>query len=257
MKDYYKILGVAKNATPAEIKSAYKKLAMKHHPDRGGDNALFQDIAEAYNILSDETKRAEYDNPHSGIHININNNPFGSNFNFGNDIFNQFFQQHARQHRPQHRVTVWIGLDTAIIGGKQVVALATQNGRSTVEINIPQAVSDGESVKYVGIAPGGLDLIITFKIQPHPRWERKGLDLWTTADMNFWQLILGTTGTINTITGNSLNFNVPARTKPNAVLRLKGQGVRSNQAVGDMFIRLQATMPDVIPNEVINIISAL
>lgn len=258
MKDYYKILNVAKSATADEIKQAYKKLAMKHHPDRGGDAAMFQDISEAYNILSDDNKRAEYDNPNSGIHINVNHgNPFGHNFNFGNDAFQQFFDQHHQQHRPQQRLTLWIGLDTAIVGGKQVIAIATQQGRTTVEISIPPAVDDGASVRYPGIAAGGLDIIITFKIHPHPKWERKGLDLWTIVDADFWQLIIGSSATVNTILGNALTFTIPPKSNPGTILRLKGQGVQAKGANGDLYIRLQATMPANIPTEIIEILDKL
>jgi len=256
MKDYYKILGIAKNATDADIKKAYRTLAMKHHPDRGGDVTAFQEIEEAHRVLGDSQKRAEYDNPQSHVHINFGrNNPFegsGPNHGMFDDIFQQHFNQH---HRPQQRLTLWIGLDVAIQGGLQIVAIASKQGRSTVEINVPPAVDDGASIRYPGVAPGGTDLTITFRIHPHPRWERRGLDLWTTVDADFWQLITGASSTLNTILGRSINFTIPARTKPGTGLRLRGQGIKTAHAVGDIYVRLQATMPEHIPCEIIDILN--
>ena len=258
MKDYYHILGIAKNATTDEVKQAYKKLAMKHHPDRGGDAGMFQDISEAYSTLSDAAKRAEYDNPrtNSGVHVNFSHgSPFGNDF--ASAAFQQFFNQHHQQQKPQQRLTLWIGLDVAIQGGKQTIVVATHQGRSTIEIDIPVAIADGSAVRYPGIAQGGLDIIITFRVHPHPKWERKGLDLWTVVDADFWQLITGGNGIVNTVLGNALTFTIPPKSNPNAILRLKGQGIQTNAASGDMYIRLQATMPANIPTEILEILSSL
>jgi DnaJ-class molecular chaperone len=253
MTDYYAALGVPKTATSDEIKKAFRRLASTHHPDKGGDTQKFQAIQEAYATLGDEQKRAEYDNPRpqfSGF-------PGGVNINdiFGQMFGQQFAQQHQHPRRGHVRMTLWISLLDVATGGKRTVSLGTQSGVSAVEIEIPMGIMDGDNVQYEGIGPGGSDLVVQFKVTPDRKWQRDGLNLAQEVRIDIWNLILGGELTIDTLTGKTLSTQVPARTQPGTVLRLKGQGLRDRAGqIGDIMVRVQAQIPENIPPEIIDAI---
>jgi DnaJ-class molecular chaperone len=256
MTDYYAALGVPKTATADEIKKAFRKLASQHHPDKGGDTQKFQAIQQAYATLGDEQKRAEYDNPRpqfSGFH----GHPGGVNINdiFGQMFGQQFAQQHQHPRRSHVRMTLWILLLDVATGGKRTVSLGTQSGVSAVEIEIPLGINDGDNVQYEGIGPGGSDLVVQFKVTPDRKWQRDGLNLAQEVRIDIWNLILGGELTIDTLTGKTLSTQVPARTQPGTVLRLKGQGLRDRAGqIGDIMVRVQAQIPENIPPEIIDAI---
>ena len=257
MTDYYAALGVTKTATADEIKRAFRKLASQHHPDKGGDTQKFQAIQEAYATLGDEQKRAEYDNPRpqfSGF-SGFQGAPGGVNIN---DIFGQMFgQQFAQQHprRSHVRMTLWITLLDVATGGKRTVSLGTQGGVSAVEIEIPLGINDGDNVQYEGIGPGGADLVVQFRISPDRVWQRDGLNLTQEVRIDIWNLILGRELTVDTLTGRTLSARVPARTQPGTTLRLKGQGLQDRSGnVGDIFVRIQTFLPEIIAPEIIEAI---
>ena len=255
MTDHYAALGVPRTATAAEIKQAFRKLASQHHPDKGGDTAKFQGIQAAYAVLGDEQKRAEYDNPQP---------QFGGFGGFGggpqfNDIFSQMFggagfgQQHPRRNHV--RMTLYISLLDVAQGGKKAVAVATSQGQSTVELDVPLGLDDGDNIQYGGLAPGGQDLVITFRIRPEPAWHRDGLNLTVDHSISVWDLILGTDITVNNILGHSLTVKVPPRCQANAVLRLRSQGLRDRRgAQGDMFVKLNARIPATLAPELVEAI---
>jgi len=245
MTDYYATLGVARTASADEIKRAFRKLASQHHPDKGGDTKKFQEIQAAYETLGDEQKRASYNNPQPQM-------PFGqggfnsAHFNL-NEIFGQMFGQHMhQQQRGNVRMSLWISLADAIRGGAKTVSVSTSAGTTTVQIDIPRAIQDGDNVQYNGIAPGGMDLIIQFRITPDAAWRRDDLNLHSEYKATVWQLILGADIEIVTPTGSTLSVAVPARTQPGSVMRLKGQGLtgRTGQK-GDILIRMQARIPEI------------
>jgi len=257
MTDHYATLGVAKTATADEVKRAFRKLASQHHPDRvGGDTQKFQAIQEAYATLGDEQKRSEYDNPRpqfSGFH----GHPGGVNINdiFGQMFGQQFAQQHQHPRRSHVRMTLWITLLDVATGGRRTVSLGTQAGVSAVEIDIPLGINDGDNVQYEGIGPGGSDLVVNFRISPDRTWQRDGLNLTMEVRLDIWSLILGGELTIDTLTGKTLTVGVPERTQPGTSLRLKAQGLQDrNGNVGDIFVRVQATIPLTIAPEILDAI---
>ena len=257
MTDYYAALGVPKTATADDIKRAFRKLASQHHPDKGGDTQKFQAIQQAYATLGDEQKRAEYDNPRPQF-SGFQGHPGGLNIN---DIFGQMFgqgfgqQQHQHPRRSHVRMTLWISLLDVATGGKRTVSLGTQAGVSAVEIEIPLGINDGDNVQYEGIGPGGSDLVVQFKITPDRVWQRDGLNLLQEVRIDIWDLILGGELTIDTLTGKTLSTQVPARTQPGTVLRLKAQGLRDRAGqTGDIMIRVQAQIPENIAPEIIDAI---
>ena len=256
MTDYYAALGVPKTATADDIKRAFRRLASQHHPDKGGDTQKFQAIQQAYATLGDDQKRAEYDNPRpqfSGFH----GTPGGVNINdiFGQMFGQQFGQQHQHPRRSHVRMTLWIKLLDVATGGKRTVSLGTQAGVSAVEIEIPLGIMDGDNVQYEGIGPGGSDLVVQFRISPDQTWQRDGLNLTQEVRIDIWNLILGGELTIDTLTGKTLSTQVPARTQPGTVLRLKAQGLRDRAGrIGDIMVRVQAQIPENIPPEIIDAI---
>ena len=252
MTDHYAALGVSRTATAAEIKQAFRKLASQHHPDKGGDTAKFQSIQAAYAVLGDEQKRAEYDNPMPQF------GGFGGGHPQFNDIFAQMFggggfgQQQRRNHV---RMTLYISLLDVAQGGRKPVSIGTAQGQSTIEIDLPLGLNDGDNVQYQGLAPGGQDLVVTFRMRPDPTWERDGLDLTREHTVSIWDLILGADVTVQNILGHTLTIRVPNRCQPGTVLRCRGQGIRDRRgAQGDMFVKLRATIPDNLSPELLEAI---
>ncbi len=263
MSDHYSTLGVARSASAEDIKRAYRKLAMKHHPDRGGNEAEFKKIEEAYRVLSDPQQRQEYDNPQ--VRVNVNGNPFhggGPAFDFDTifEMFGARMHPGARQHHQQQqrvqRISIWISMADAVQGGNRPVSVATLTGTNTIELRIPPGIQDNENVRYPGLAPGGMDLIVNWRVHPNPAWHREGLDLWCQRDVDFWNLITGATITVTDILGRELELTVPPRCKPGTVLRAKSRGIaREGHNTGDLMVRLNAVLPQDIPEEIIDILS--
>jgi DnaJ-class molecular chaperone len=254
MQNPYQTLGVDRNVSADEIKRAYRKLASQHHPDKGGDKTRFQEIQAAYDTLSDAQKRAAYDNPQHQFD-GLGAHPF--NFD---SIFNVFGARftHPQQQRQQNQramMSLWITLTDVARGGPKTISVGTQQGTTTVEIEIPPGIDDGASVQYPGIGPGGMDLVITFRIHPNPRWERQAHNLITDQPIDVWSLILGCSINVQDILGNSLSLTIPPGTQPNTLMRLRGRGLqnRSGQS-GDLLIRLQAQIPKDIPEDLITMI---
>lgn len=251
MPDHYTALGVARTATADEIKRAFRKLASQHHPDKGGNTQKFQEIQAAYDTLGDAAKRAQYDNPapqFSGF-------PGGTQFNMG-DIFSQMFGgqhpgfggQHPR--RNHMRMSLWITLKDVSTGGHRQVAVGSPQGQSTIEIDIPQGINDGDMVQYQGLAPGGQDLVIEYKIHPHPQFRRNGLNLTVDHKCSVWEMILGGDTTVTNLDNNQLVVSVPPLTDNGTTLRLRGRGLRDRTGTtGDLFVRLQAQLPKSISSE--------
>jgi len=243
MTTHYQTLGVERTASAEDIKRAYRKLASQHHPDRGGDTAKFQSVQAAYDVLSDAGKRQQYDSPAPQF-------AGGAPFDFDN-IFNMFgakFQQ-AGQAQQQVRMSLWITLADVAQGGKRTVSL----GNMTVEIEIPLGINDGDNVQYTNLGPGGTNLVVNFRIHPHPRWQRQALNLTQDETVVIWDLILGGELPVRDIQGNTLNMMVPAGTQPGTMLRLKGRGLRDRSGkTGDLFVRIQARLPDNIPQELLD-----
>lgn len=250
MTDHYSTLGVSRTASSDEIKRAFRKLASQHHPDKGGSTERFQEIQAAYDVLGDEGRRAQYDNPQPQF-ASFGN---GTHFNM-NDIFGAMFGQQF-QRRPNFvRMSLWIRLQDVALGGARPVAVGTAQGQQTIEIEIPLGINDGDSVQYQGLAPGGQDLVIQYRIQPDPQWQRDGLTLICEKLVSVWDMILGSDITVSTITGTELVTVMPPRTQPRTMLRLRRQGLRDQHGnQGDVLIRVLPEIPKDIAPEILQAI---
>lgn len=260
--DYYKTLGVEKNATPEEIKKAYRKLAGANHPDRGGDTATFQKIQQAYDVLSDPQKKQEYDNPmHQQNMHGFAGNPFMNQGVFDiNEIFGQMFGHRNpfgfNQQRQSHQVfrtTVNISLNDVYNGSKQVLKMQTPQGTKVINIDIPKGLQDNSQLRYDNVLEGAV-LIIDFKILPDLKYERKGNDLYCNHSVSVLDLIVGTNFKFSTISGAMLDVSVPPKTQPFMQLKLGGQGmpIQGTNNYGDQIIVLKPFVPDNIHYNIID-----
>lgn len=259
MSDHYQTLGVAKNATPDEIKKAYRRQAGIHHPDKGGDTATFQKVEEAYRILSDPAQRQQYDNPSPfgqhggaphGFHFNMNNGMF----DFG-DIFGHMFRQQSNpQHRfhQSYRTTVFVTLEQAYEGGTQNLKLQTPTDSHTINIQVPRGVQNGGQMRYDNVIPNA-NLIVEFRVQEHLKFERKGNDLYCTQSISVLDLIVGTTIKFTTISDKEFEVKIAAGTQPSTQLRLAGQGmpIPNTNSYGDQIILIRPVIPDIIDDEIV------
>jgi DnaJ-class molecular chaperone len=256
--DHYQTLGVAKNATPSELKKAYRRLASIHHPDKGGDTATFQKIQVAYDTLSDPQKRQQYENPHTqGF-----SEGFPGGFQFGqqgfdiNDLFGQMFGQRQRASKPTYKTDIWISLEQVYAGGEQVIHFNGNNiNNQTYKIEIPKGIENGQQIRYENMVPNST-LIVEFRVKPHNKFERRGLNLYATHRINVFDLIVGNNFEFTTISGKLLAVTVHPKTQPGSMLRVAGQGLGRDGMIGDQMILLEAFIPDIIDSSITDSILA-
>lgn len=249
MKDLYSVLGVARTATEAEIKQAFRRLASQHHPDKGGDKTRFQEIQEAYSVLGDPQRRAEYDSPP------MNRMHMGPGaFDFQN-IFDMFGVRFGdpMQRQQAARIQLWIGLQDVATGGLRTIAVSSPAGQQNLEITIPAGVEDGAAVRYPKLAPGGMDLVVTFRVRAESGWQRQDNNVIRDCAVDVWTLMLGGDVEIMTLTGQSIAVKIPAMTQPNTMLRIRGHGlpVRNLPQRGDLLVRVDAVLPKTISTDLL------
>ncbi len=273
--DYYKILGLSKNATEAEIKKAYRKLARQYHPDTNPSeesHKKFQQINEANEVLSDPEKRKKYDKygkdwQHSEAfeqaqrqrqsHQGGTQYQFGEDFDFGggggfSDFFASMFGsgggRQSRTTRGQDvHATIDLKLTDAFRSHKQTFSI---NNRS-VRITIPAGIENGQQLKLKGFGhpgrnngPAG-DLFVTFNIINDTPFTRSGKDLSLTQKIDLYTAILGGTVTVETLHGK-INLKVKPETQTNTKARIPGKGFpvyKSEGTFGDLYITYQVELP--------------
>ncbi len=271
-KNYYDILGVSENASEQEIQRAYRNLAKKYHPDKlKGDKVSeerFKEISEAYAVLKDPKKRKKYDNMRrfgggfAGNHQNVDFDDFSSIFQggfrgqrsagFGNigDIFSELFGGRPG-HTPQSQrgqdihAELTIPFDVAISGGKQLIDI---NGQR-ISVHIPAGSDENKKIRlrgqgkpgYAGGAAG--DLIVTLHIAPHPLFKRKGADIYSSAQINMVQAVLGSRVRVQTYDKGMVDLKIPPGTQPGKLFKLKGLGINDGHRRGDHYVEVDVVIP--------------
>jgi len=264
--DHYNTLGVSRTASPEEIKKAYRKLAMQHHPDQGGDISKFHAINEAYETLGDPNKKSLYDNPqHQSNPMHPGGFSFTSNgFDF-NDIFRQAFGQRGpnpfenspfRQTQQLYRTRLEVSLLASYHGEEKLLQVSTPTGTNTIKIKVPPGTNSGDQVKYDGLIDGA-HLIIEFIVSPDLKFDRRGNDLYFNLPISVLDLIVGTTIDFRTIDGKMLSVNIPPNTQPNKQIKISGEGmpISNSGNYGDQILLLKPILPDNIHTDIIDAIT--
>lgn len=238
MTDYYQTLGVSEGASPDEIKKAYRSLANKHHPDKGGDQAKFKDISVAYETLSDPQKKAEYDQQRQfgngqQFHFHSGNpfggHPFGDMFGGGHP-FGDIFGRGIRRNRDLN-IQCQVSLVDSFYGKQLEANYQLPSGRSqTVVINLPAGVSHGETIRYQGLGDDSIpgvqrgNLNVTVVVLPDPVYRRAGDDMYITVNISPIEAMIGCTKTVRLITGSTLELDIRAGIEHGAEFASHGNG---------------------------------
>jgi curved DNA-binding protein len=269
--DYYKVLGIDKNASEDDIKKAYRKLARKLHPDLNPQDKeahqKFQQVNEANEVLSDPEKRKKYDqygkdwqhaeqfeqqrqqqgSSRSGRE-QFSTDADGDFSSFFESMFGGSGRSSQSKFRGQdYTATLKLHLTDAMQTHPQTL---TVNGKN-IRITIPAGVENGQQIKLKGYGAPGVnggpagDLFITFDIAPHPVFKRLGNDLYTTATIDLYTALLGGETTIDTLSGK-VKLTVKPGTQPGTKIRLKGKGFpvyKHDNESGDLYITYDIKLP--------------
>ncbi|MCI5108224.1 MAG: DnaJ domain-containing protein [Candidatus Pacebacteria bacterium] len=254
-KDYYKILGVEKNASPDEIKKAFRKMAHKYHPDKkDGDEKKFKEVNEAYTVLSDQKKRAEYDNYGQTFGDGFDFSGFqgGVDFDLG-DILEGFFggAGFGRGVRRGRDISIDTELtfEESVFGVERDILVNKQTSEKPEEIKvkIPSGISDGQMIRLTGKGesiPDGVsgDLYIKVHVKPHPVFRKEGYNLVMTLNVKLTDALLGASYPVNTLDG-SIDIKIPNNVKFGDILRVRDKGVPVGNKRGDLLIKINIELP--------------
>jgi curved DNA-binding protein len=270
--DHYSTLGVSKNASEKDIKTAFRKLAAQHHPDKGGDHKKFVEIKEAYETLSNPQKRQMYDQFGTADPNQRQHQYRSQNFSGGfDDIFDQMFSNFGfRGQAPNRNSTiqaeVTIELEDVLFGKSIDAEIGFRNGQTKlVTINIPRGVYHGSQIRYPGMgdqsnpkAPPG-DLIVRVNVNPHYTFKRQEDNLIIDHNVSVYDAILGTEIKITTLDRKTFTVTVPAGSQPDTVLSCKGEGLPNphNGPRGNLLIRVKVKIPKNLNKKQIRIIADL
>lgn len=265
-RDYYQVLGVPRGADPNEIKKAYRKLALKHHPDRDkstGSETRFKEINQAYEVLSDPQKKQMYDQfGHVAFESGAGPSPgrtsrqgpftyayYGSDQEspgFGGftdpfEIFESFFGGQSpfgqRAQRPHYR------LPLDFLEAAHGVEKTLNVDGKTVTVKIPAGVNDGSRIRFG-------DFYVIISVAPHSEFRREGADIYLSREISFPEAALGTTLTVPTIDGE-IKVKVPPGLQSGTAIRLKEKGVPRlrSRTKGDQYVLIRVKTPTLLSGE--------
>ena len=268
MKDYYKILGVSEDASADEIKKAFRKLAVKHHPDRGGNELKFKEANEAYDTLKDSQKRQEYDTMRK---YGANFGGQGEHFSFragdmfGDDIFEEFFSgfgpfsgvrtrttRRQRQNKSMN-VRMALSLKEILNNNEKTISYRLPSGKEEfATVKIPAGVQDGVTFKYKGLGDDSVtnlprgDLMVQVSVLDCDGYTRHGNDLHTQKTVSCFDAIRGCVIELKELNENIIKVKVPAGTQHGTLLSVTGRGLPVHKALnirGNLYIKVIVLIP--------------
>ncbi|WGZ96493.1 MAG: DnaJ C-terminal domain-containing protein [Candidatus Thiothrix putei] len=267
-KDYYKILGLTKEATQDEIKRVYRKLARKYHPDISKESNAeeqFKEVGEAYEVLKDPEKRASYDQlvadlqakrdfrpppprsggaAHSADFDDFLANLFGQRGRGGAGGAGRVYQENGEDVHAK----VSIDLEDAYRGATRSLNLRSFQQERSLNIKIPKGVKQGQHIRLQGQGSPGIgggaagDLYLEIAFNPHPLYRVEALDVYLELPIAPWEAALGGSVKVPTPDG-AVDMKIPAGASSGRKLRLKGRGIPA-QTPGDFYVTLKVVMPD-------------
>ena len=278
MKDYYKILGVGETATNEQIKKAFKEIAKKEHPDRGGNETKFKEANEAHNTLKNSQTRHDYDTQRKyggrqdgqGQHPFFNEDIFGDFFSGfqqgqGGDMdFNSRFNfttqgNRAKKFRTRQQanksinVRMAISIKEAMMNNEKTINYKLPSGREEfATVKIPAGVQHGVTFKYAGMGDDSIrnvprgDLMVQMSVLDSDGYTRKGNDLYSDKTINCFQAVRGHKIQLKTLEDSVISVNVPAGTQPNTLLMVKGRGMPVHRTLnirGNLYVKIHVLIP--------------
>jgi len=280
-KDYYRILEVSKTASPEEIKKAYRKLALKYHPDRNkGDRAAeerFKEINEAYAVLSDPEKRRQYDTfGAEGFHQRFSQEDIFRNFDFAS-IFREFGFGGGRSANPFAHIFEGMGgqrfggfhrqgpglrgrdllyelpmtLEELLTQSTKTITYQVDGRRESVQVKVPAGIASNQKLRLQGKGEPGRnggppgDLYIRIKVLDHPLFRREGADLILKRRIRFSEAALGGRVEIPTLERKTLKLTIPPGTQDGARFRVRGYGLpfMDRPGRGDLYVETAVEVP--------------
>ena len=249
MQNPYDTLGVSQQSNDADIKKAYRKMAMQYHPDKGGDDKKFAEINNAYDSIKDADSRMQFEqSQHNPSNFQQSQNAFSQNFGNFNDIFNQMFTQNVRQ-RPPTSIVYHVEIEDVFNSATKNLNISLPNSSITkpVKITIPKGILSGQEVIYQGMSPNGGDLIVKFIIKQKEGYYVVKHDVIQKLEISLKEAMIGTERIIQTLDKKQIKLQIKSGTQSGTKLRIPQCGLpRSNLPNGDFIIEVYVKIPKLV-----------